>query len=98
MGGPCVSLDKSWYCLACRIGVIFSRFSGERRPHEAGVKRETRGEGSSSKKEKALVPHCTGRLVFASQLRNPVLQANYQQVCPSTHYLAVFAFLLRSKA
>ena len=59
---------------------------------------DTRTEGSSSKKEKALVPHRTRRLRFASQLRNPVLQDNYQQVRPFTHHLAVFAFLLHSKA
>ena len=61
------------------------------------MERETRAEGSSDKKEKALVPHRTWHLVFASQLRNPVLRDNYQQVCRFTHHLAVFAFLLRSK-
>lgn len=46
--------DKSWFSLACRIGVSFSRFSGERRPHEAGVERETRALKEAAAKKKKL--------------------------------------------
>ena len=47
--------DKSWFCLASRIGVsIFSRFSGGRRPHEARVERETRALKEAAAKKKKL--------------------------------------------
>ena len=46
--------NKSWFCLACSIGVIFSRFSGERRSHEAGMERETRAVKEAAAKKKQL--------------------------------------------
>lgn len=49
-----------------------------------------------SNKEKALAPKRA--LLPTEKRKNPVLQDNCQQVCPSTHHLAVSAFLLHSEA
>lgn len=46
--------NKSWFCLACRIGVIFLHFSGEQRLHEAGVERETRALKEAAARKKKL--------------------------------------------